>query len=127
VGGQKVIRPRFKNINEEVFLGDKGPDCFFITTAASMLTLHCLIWMEDGVVHITLPHSKDDAYVVGGELGAILALDMAGVSVDGHGTVDPLNEITAVLQIPLEGGKTPEHIKLHNGSCTPEDQNIQMT
>jgi hypothetical protein len=82
--------------------------------------------MEDGVVHITL-HSKDDAYVVGGELGAILALDTADVSVDGHVTVYPSNEVTTVLKIPLEGGKASEHIKLHNGPCNLEDQSIQMT
>lgn len=74
------------------------------------------------MAHITLPHSSDNAFIVGGKHGLLLALDTANVSADGHFTVYPTNEVTTVLQIPLKDNTEPAHIKLHDGPCTAAEQ-----
>ncbi|CRG91291.1 hypothetical protein PISL3812_08339 [Talaromyces islandicus] len=81
------------------------------------------VFFLSGVAHITLPHSSDEAFVVGGKHGGILALDTADVSADGHITVYPTNEVTAVLELPFADGKVPPHVSLHDGPCTAEEQN----
>ncbi|PWY87271.1 hypothetical protein BO94DRAFT_535385 [Aspergillus sclerotioniger CBS 115572] len=68
-----------------------------------------------GVAHITLPNSTDEAWVVGGRNGAILALDTEEVSALGHSTVYPTQESTVALEVPLE--KVPGHRVLHKGAC----------
>lgn len=81
------------------------------------------VFFLSGVAHITLPHSSDEAFVVGGKHGGILALDTADVSADGHITVYPTNEVTTVLELPFADGKVPPHVSLHDGPCTAEEQN----
>ncbi|KAH8703537.1 hypothetical protein BGW36DRAFT_423095 [Talaromyces proteolyticus] len=81
------------------------------------------VFFLSGVAHITLPHSSDEAYIVGGKHGGILALDTADVSVDGHFTVYPTNEVTTSLELQLENGIAPPHVSLHDGPCTAEEQN----
>ncbi|KAN0087150.1 hypothetical protein V8E54_000838 [Elaphomyces granulatus] len=76
-----------------------------------------------GLAHITLPNSTDKASIQGGKHGTILALDTSDVS-NGHITDYPTDEVTTAVQIPLEDGKIPGHVKLHNGSCTPQEQNF---
>ncbi|PYH96234.1 hypothetical protein BO71DRAFT_397281 [Aspergillus ellipticus CBS 707.79] len=68
-----------------------------------------------GVAHVTLPHSDDEAWVVGGKNGAILALDTAEVSADGHSTDYPTQESTVALEVPL--AQVPGHRVLHSGAC----------
>ncbi|KAL2005702.1 hypothetical protein VTN00DRAFT_10195 [Thermoascus crustaceus] len=81
-----------------------------------------------GLAHITLPHphrsntANNEAWILGGKNGAILALDTADVSADGHITRYPSGEATIALQIPLEGGVPPKHRVLHSGACKPEEQ-----
>ncbi|OJJ44051.1 hypothetical protein ASPZODRAFT_33732, partial [Penicilliopsis zonata CBS 506.65] len=69
-----------------------------------------------GLAHITLPHSIDDAWILGGEDGVILALDTAAVS-DGHITTYPSNEVTVALELPIAGSVVPEHRVLYSGAC----------
>ncbi|PWY87672.1 hypothetical protein BO70DRAFT_332787 [Aspergillus heteromorphus CBS 117.55] len=66
-----------------------------------------------GVAHVTLPHSDDEAWIVGGRNGAILALDTADVSVDGHITQYPTQESTVAVEVPLV--QVPGHRVLHGG------------
>ncbi|GFN13257.1 hypothetical protein AtubIFM55763_001298 [Aspergillus tubingensis] len=68
-----------------------------------------------GVAHITLPNSTDDAWIVGGKNGAILALDTAEVSALGHYTTYPTEESTVALEIALK--EIPGHRVLHSGAC----------
>lgn len=86
-----------------------------------------------GLAHITLPHphrsnntnnshKTDEAWILGGKNGAILALDTADVSAEGHITRYPSGEATIALQIPLEGGVPPKHRVLHAGACKSEEQ-----
>ncbi|KKK26155.1 hypothetical protein ARAM_005938 [Aspergillus rambellii] len=74
-----------------------------------------------GLAHITLPHSKHEAWIRGGKHGTILALDTAAVSADGHNTTYPSRDITIGLQLPIAGGKIPEHEFLHMGACRHEE------
>ncbi|KAH7104485.1 hypothetical protein BKA62DRAFT_589910, partial [Auriculariales sp. MPI-PUGE-AT-0066] len=74
-----------------------------------------------GVAHITLPESDEEAYVVGGSHGLIIAADVAAVSRKGHITRYPTTEYTRALQIPTYGGKVPSHKVVHKGPCTAEE------
>jgi hypothetical protein len=85
--------------------------------------VHRWVIFLSGLAHITLPNSTDKASIQGGKHGTILALDTSDVS-NGHITDYPTDEVTTAVQIPLEDGKIPGHVKLHNGSCTPQEQNF---
>ncbi|EAW25063.1 uncharacterized protein NFIA_105510 [Aspergillus fischeri NRRL 181] len=69
-----------------------------------------------GLAHITLPHSDDEVWILGGKRGTILALDTADVSADGHYTEYPSNEVTVAMVVPL-GDEEPAHRVLHQGAC----------
>jgi hypothetical protein len=75
-----------------------------------------------GLAHITLPNSTQEAFVLGGKHGILLALDTPDVSAGGHITVYPTDEVTIGLQIPLKDGTVPGHVKLHDGGCSPQEQ-----
>ncbi|KAF7117709.1 hypothetical protein CNMCM5793_006865 [Aspergillus hiratsukae] len=75
-----------------------------------------------GLAYITLPHSDDEAWVLGGKHGMILALDTADVSADGHYTEYPSDEVTVALVVPLgEEEEEPAHRVLHQGACKPTE------
>ena len=74
-----------------------------------------------GLAHLTLPDSKDEAWVLGGINGLILATDTKDVSVKGHITTYPSDETTVAIAFVTEGGSIPEHKVLHNGGCRPEE------
>ncbi|PKX92715.1 uncharacterized protein P174DRAFT_442584 [Aspergillus novofumigatus IBT 16806] len=69
-----------------------------------------------GLAHITLPHSDDEAWILGGKHGMILALDTADVSADGHYTEYPSDEVTVAMAVPL-GDEEPAHRVLYQGAC----------
>ncbi|GAQ08208.1 hypothetical protein ALT_5529 [Aspergillus lentulus] len=69
-----------------------------------------------GLAHITLPHSEDEAWILGGKHGTILALDTADVSADGHYTKYPSDEVTVAMAVPL-GDEEPAHQVLYQGAC----------
>lgn len=75
-----------------------------------------------GEAHITLPNGTDEAWVLGGRDGMILAVDTSAVSTYGHNTTYPSNETTIALQIPIEGGLVPNHTVVHTGPCVDGDQ-----
>lgn len=77
-----------------------------------------------GLAHITLPHSGKEAWIRGGKEGAILALDTAKVSGDGHITKYPSDEVTVAMQLPLQGKKVPGHQILHGGACKGEEVSL---
>lgn len=75
-----------------------------------------------GLAHITLPCNKaQEAYIIGGEYGLILATDTADVSKKGHLSVYPSVSKTVALQIPTRNGLIPSHKVLHQGPCTREE------
>lgn len=76
-----------------------------------------------GLAHITLPHSDKEAWIRGGKEGAILALDTANVSDDGHITKYPSDEVTVAMQVPLKK-KVPGHRVLHSGACKGEEVSL---
>ncbi|KAL2014814.1 hypothetical protein VTN00DRAFT_2339 [Thermoascus crustaceus] len=82
-----------------------------------------VIWLS-GLAHITLPYSSDEAWVLGGEHGALLFLDTADVSAEGHYTDYPSDEVTISLQIPFAEDNPPEHRVLHMGAWKGVNFNI---
>ncbi|KAK4627360.1 hypothetical protein CLAFUW4_04167 [Fulvia fulva] len=89
-----------------------------------------------GLIHLTLPNSTDEAWVVGGKYGMILAGDTADVlgiggnvlTIDlcvlgtfGHNTEYPGNEATVAVQVPLAPGMKLNHTVLQEVGCGFED------
>lgn len=69
-----------------------------------------------GLAHITLPNSTAEAWIAGGRRGAILALDTAAVSAEGHYTEYPSETETVALQVPV-GKREPGHRVLYGEAC----------
>ncbi|GJE88827.1 hypothetical protein PsYK624_049140 [Phanerochaete sordida] len=76
-----------------------------------------LVVFLSGVAHVTLPHGTDDAFVLGGDNGIIIAVDTTGT---GHNTSYPSNQQTRALQIPFTGGIIPPHVVVGEGACTSD-------
>ena len=76
-----------------------------------------------GVAHVTLPSSTDDAYLVGGADGVIIAIDTTG---SGHNTSYPSNQETRALQIPFTHGIIPPHVVVHSGPCKIDSQIVTL-
>ena len=51
--------------------------------------------------------------------GLLVANDVTGI---GHYTDYPSDKETVALQLPFKGGKLPEHLIVHNGSCKVASQ-----
>ncbi|KAK0261444.1 hypothetical protein B0A54_03616 [Friedmanniomyces endolithicus] len=80
-----------------------------------------LVVFLSGLAHITLPvpvhgnSSLDEAWVLGGADGLVIAADTLG---SGHITTYPLDEPTASLQIPFASvDEMPAHEVVGNGPC----------
>ena len=73
-----------------------------------------------GLAHITLPHpvssnaTLDEAWIVGGTDGLIVAVDTIGT---GHITTYELDVKTVALQIPFTGKTVPAHSVVYEGPC----------
>ena len=74
-----------------------------------------------GLAHITLPvpaygnSTLDEAWVVGGANGLIIAVDVVG---SGHITTYPSDQATVALQVPLESEEAlPAHGVVALGPC----------
>ncbi|KAI4716007.1 hypothetical protein E4T48_07814 [Aureobasidium sp. EXF-10727] len=74
-----------------------------------------------GLVHISFPNSNDDIYIQPGPLSIILVVDQKNVSVSGHVTEFPGEEVTLIAQFPVAGNRVPGHTVLHSGACGVED------
>jgi hypothetical protein len=72
-----------------------------------------------GLVHVTLPGSSYDAWIMEGVNPVLVAADLTG---SGHTTEYPSNKETVALQLPFLDGKAPEHEVLHRGACTAMKQ-----
>lgn len=70
-----------------------------------------------GLVHITLPDSKDEAWIQGGKYGILIAADTKNVSETGHITNFPGGSDTVVAQFPITGNVLPAHKVLYSGPC----------
>lgn len=73
-----------------------------------------------GLIHITLPvpatgnSSLDEAWILGGASGLLVAVDTIGT---GHISTYPSDLSTVTFQIPLAGGIVPEYTVLSQGPC----------
>lgn len=92
---------------------------FFLFSSSGAMANYVHRWVIflSGLAHITLPHSNAEAWVNGGKNGAILALDTAAVSAEGHYTRYPSDEETVALQVPVGEKEMPGHRVLHEGAC----------
>lgn len=77
-----------------------------------------------GVAHVTLPYGTDEAYVVGGPDGTIIAVDATGT---GHNTSYPSNMETRALQIAFTDGVIPPYEVLSSGPCNVTNQVVTVT
>lgn len=75
-----------------------------------------------GLAHVTLPNSTDEAWIRGGKYGLVIAADTAAVSLGGHITRYPSDDMTIGLQMPTSGGVVPKHTVLHTGACKHHEQ-----
>ena len=72
-----------------------------------------------GLAHVTLPDGSDEAWIVEGVNGLIVAADTMGV---GHHTAYPSDKETVALQIPFAAGVVPRHEVLKQGACHSSSQ-----
>ncbi|KAI4727944.1 hypothetical protein E4T49_04337 [Aureobasidium sp. EXF-10728] len=63
----------------------------------------------------------DEVYIQPGPLSTILVIDEKNVSVSGHVTEFPGEEVTLIAQFPVSGNRVPGHIVLHSGPCGVEN------
>ncbi|KAL4894297.1 hypothetical protein BDV59DRAFT_16806 [Aspergillus ambiguus] len=80
-----------------------------------------LFILLSGLAHITLPEGHDEAWVMEGVNGLLVAVDYAGM---GHYTTYPSDKTTIALQVPFEDGRIPEHIVIRSGACKSSSQII---
>ncbi|KAK5991881.1 hypothetical protein PT974_05268 [Cladobotryum mycophilum] len=80
-----------------------------------------LVHFISGVAHITLPSSKDEAWIHGGKYGLIAAVDTAAVSKTGHRTQYPSMADTIGLQLPLNNWSAANYTVLHSGACGEDE------
>ncbi|KAG9658346.1 hypothetical protein KCU64_g4575, partial [Aureobasidium melanogenum] len=74
-----------------------------------------------GLVHISLPTSKDEIYIQPGPLSILLVIDQRNVSISGHITNFPDSQTTLIAQFPVAGNQIPVHTVLHSGPCGLDD------
>ncbi|KAF2145856.1 uncharacterized protein K452DRAFT_265228 [Aplosporella prunicola CBS 121167] len=67
-----------------------------------------------GLAHLSLPHGADEAWILGGENGLIVAVDTTG---SGHRTRFPSDETTISLFLPFLDARVPPHEVLSEGPC----------
>lgn len=68
---------------------------------------------------MTLPDGSDEAWVMEGVNGLLVAADAAG---EGHYTEYPSDKTTIALQVPFEDGVVPSHTVVHPGACKSSSQ-----
>ncbi|CAD0094144.1 unnamed protein product [Aureobasidium vineae] len=74
-----------------------------------------------GLVHLSLPTSKEDIYIQPGPLSIILVIDQRNVFISGHITDFPGSETTLIARFPVAGNQVPVHTVLHSGPCDVDD------
>lgn len=80
----------------------------------------CLRYVNivSGLMHLTLPNSKDEAWVPGGTKDSlILAADTVDVSSDGHRTEYVGTEEFRGVGLRVASGAPPVHTVVHKGPC----------
>ncbi|KAH8800640.1 hypothetical protein F5884DRAFT_685354 [Xylogone sp. PMI_703] len=75
----------------------------------------------NGLLHITIPNSAQEAFLLSGKNGLAFVADTTNLSPKGHITSNPTKEDTITLQIPTADGLIPKHRVLHKGVCTGDE------
>ncbi|KAJ9628052.1 hypothetical protein H2203_003274 [Taxawa tesnikishii (nom. ined.)] len=73
-----------------------------------------LFVLLSGLAHVTLPTSDDEAWIMEGVNGLVVAADVIGV---GHYTSYPSDKETIALQLPFANGQVPPHEVLGRSAC----------
>ena len=68
-----------------------------------------------GEAEVSVPTSAQCATIGAGKNGLFFAADTAAVSAIGH--VTAFTKETILIQIPVAGGVTPDHVVLYSGPC----------
>ncbi|KAB8238248.1 uncharacterized protein BDW43DRAFT_263333 [Aspergillus alliaceus] len=72
-----------------------------------------------GLAHVTLPDSDEEAWIMEGVNGLLVAADVSGF---GHYTDYPSDKTTIALQVPFKDGHIPDHAVVHRGACRSASQ-----
>ncbi|KAF2673270.1 hypothetical protein BT63DRAFT_397038 [Microthyrium microscopicum] len=99
---------------EGAFIGVLPPQTYIGQAWAR--TYHRYSLVLSGLVHITLPNSKHEAWLQGGQYGLLIAADLKNTSKSGHITDFPAKDQTVIAQFPILGD-LPEHAVLYKGPC----------
>lgn len=75
-----------------------------------------------GLAHVTLPNSTDEAWILGGANGLIVAVDTAG---SGHYTTYPTDQTTISFALPFLGGEPPAYKVRSEGACHGDTQLVE--
>jgi hypothetical protein len=95
-------------------------ESFFTSTYTIYNRLFVLL---AGLAHVTLPSGPEEAWIMEGVNGFLVATDTTGI---GHYTTYPSNKNTVALQIPFKDGIVPEHVVLKkSGACDTPEQVIK--
>ena len=81
--------------------------------------IYRLFVLLSGLAHVTLPDGHDEAWIMEGVNGLLLAADANGV---GRYTDYPSDKTTIALQVPFRDGVIPEHTIVHSGACKSDSQ-----
>ena len=68
-----------------------------------------------GEAKVSVPNSTQCATIGAGKNGLVFAADTAALSAIGH--VTAFTKQTVLIQIPVAGGVTPDHVVLYLGPC----------
>jgi hypothetical protein len=114
-------------IPPHTYIGQAWPSSiqyFFLDLSAVRAltdTLQRYSMILHGLVHISLPNSKDETYIQPGPLSTLLVIDERNISIAGHITEFPGSETTLIAQFPVAGNQVPAHTVLHSGPCDLDD------
>ncbi|KAI4796830.1 hypothetical protein E4T44_12171, partial [Aureobasidium sp. EXF-8845] len=100
-------------IPPHTYIGQAWPSSIHPASCTDTLQRYSMILQ--GLVHISLPNSKDEIYIQPGPLSVLLVIDQRNVSISGHITEFPGEETTLIAQFPITGNQVPAHTVLHSG------------
>ncbi|KUJ13669.1 uncharacterized protein LY89DRAFT_590988 [Mollisia scopiformis] len=109
----------YPTVGQSLFLGHTTNITYVVLPPRSEEGIHkppapMFFMLLSGLAHITFPYNDEEAWVMEGVNGLLVANDIKGI---GHYTTYPSDKETVALQVPFEGGVVPQHKILGRGAC----------
>ncbi|KAJ9148456.1 hypothetical protein NKR23_g4937 [Pleurostoma richardsiae] len=104
---------QYPTVGSALYLADTTNVTYVVLPPRSGEGLHkpphpMLFILLSGLAHVTLPHGEDEAWIMEGVNGLVVATDVTGV---GHYTEYPSDKETVALQLPFLNRIVPGHEK----------------